>query len=119
MGAFSVFTATMASGSNSCTFDTGGAWHYQYLVVPTMTSSANLDIYVPVDGNEVSPQVNYYQMRQQYFTNTSAPSYIVAATAAVNGAIVPLNCGIRYLKFIADSAPANGAVFKLICGHGY
>lgn len=116
MGAFSIFTTTMASANSLATFDLGGAWHYNYLIVPTMTSGANIEVWGTVDS-----ATTYFQIRQQVAATTTAqmPSFIVAATCAANGAIVPLLPGYQYLRLRVDSAPTAATVFKIACGAHY
>lgn len=116
MGAFSIFTTTMTSGNSLATFDLGGAWHYNYLIVPTMTSGANIELWGTIDS-----ATTYFQIRQPPGPTITAqmPSFIIAATCAAGGAIVPIPSGYQYLRLRVDSAPTAATVFKITGGAHY
>lgn len=106
------FVKTMASADSVAVFDTAEPWQQVYLQVPTMASNTAIDIYAGADSS------NFYQVRQQVGNTTTvqAWSFVVAASAGANGAIVPIPGGFQFYKIKAtDSAPTAATVFKLIC----
>jgi hypothetical protein len=112
-GLHQVFVKTMASADSVISgWDLGRAFSKVYLQIPTMSSNSALDVYASVDGS------SFYQIRKEAVSTSTvqAHSYIVAASAAANGGIVPLPGGFRYYKIQAtDSAPTAATTFKIIC----
>lgn len=105
---------TMASATGSFTVDMGMAFSKVYIVLPTMASSTAIDLLASTDGT------SYYQVRKEAGNTTTvqAWTFIVAATGAANGGIVPLAAGFRFYKFICtDSAPTAATVFNIIGGN--
>lgn len=117
MGAQSVYTTTMTSGNSLATFDLGQSWHYLYGVIPTMASSTAIEVWASVDAG-----TTYYQVRQAVAQTATAqmPSFVVAASCAIGGSIVPLPSGFQYLRLrTADSAPTAATTFRIIALANY
>jgi len=115
-GVHSVFSKTLAGGASQTTlpFNVERAYDHMYLQVATMASVANISLDVSADGGET-----YYQLRHTppFATATvTVPTFIVAATAAANGAMVPIPTGFRHFRVVVDSAPTAAVGFKVICG---
>lgn len=111
-GLYKVYVATMAAAGTAATFDLGRSYRKVYLQVPTMTSSANLDIYAAAASGDT-----YYQVGKEVPNTTTVQSwsFTVNASAAANGRTVPMPDGLQYFKVVADSAPAAATAFKVLC----
>ena len=94
-GVHCVYVKTMAGGATQTTlpFDVGRSYRQMYLQVATMASVANVSLDVSADGG-----TTYYQLRHNPPNATATvtvPTFIVAATAGANGAMVPILLGRR------------------------
>lgn len=107
------FSTFIASAQNSATFDLGGV-HFDtaYLVVPTMASGGNISVWTAI-----TPTSTFYEIRDKAYGTSTVQfnTFIVAASAAANGAIVPLPPGFQHYKLITDSAPTAATTFRIIC----
>lgn len=112
-GVFRAYSFTMAAAGTTAVVDLGRAFSRVYLQVPSMTSSANLDLYASPDGTQ-----GYYQLGKEIPNTTTVQSwsFTVAASAAANGRLVPIPAGFQCYRVLADSAPAGAQKFMLLCG---
>lgn len=117
MAAQSVFTKTITSGNSLATFDLGQSWLYTYAVIPTMTSQSATEVWASTDGG-----TTFYQVRQPVAQTTTAQmnSYVIAATCAAGGSIVPIP-SFRFIRLrMADSAATTpGVTYQIIGSAGY
>lgn len=111
-GQMNVVIATMASADSVAQFDLKSYYRKVYLEIPTMASNSALQVLATNNPNDGFKQV----MAAQVNTSTvSLNSFVIGATAAANGAIVPLPAGFRHYKIKAtDSAPTAATEFKII-----
>jgi hypothetical protein len=106
-----IYAATMASANSLAVFQRlGNTFDNVYLQIPTMSSGANLEVRASLDG------LSYYGVRKPILQTATVTTFVVAASAAANGAIVPLPPGFEYYQLVADSAPTAATTFNLICG---
>ena len=116
-GLYKIQTKTMAGGASQSTlpFNLGQTFERVFLQVSTMTSAANISIDVSPDAG-----TSYYQLRHSpnpLTTTVAVPTFIVAATAAANGSIIPLPPGFQYFRVNVDSSPAAAVAFTVVCGN--
>lgn len=104
------FTMAAAAGSGVVSLTEG--YSRAYLQISTLSSQSAMDVYASTDGG-----TTYYQLRHMAVASASSqsPSFIIAATAMVNGSLTPVPAGFLNYKFIAtDSAPSAALGFTLL-----
>lgn len=112
MGASRNFTKAMAAAGTTLVVDCTKGWSNVNLLCASMVSSSALDLYAGVDGT------TFYQVKVKNPTTATVQinSFIIAASAVVNGGIVPIPQGFQYYKLVAtDSAPAAAINFTVVC----
>lgn len=112
-GAYRAYSFTMAATAGSASVNLGRSFSRVYLQIPTMASSAGLDIYASPDGSQT-----YYQLGKEVANTTTVQSwsFTVAASAAGSGRLVPIPAGLQYYKIVADSIPTTALGFQVLCG---
>lgn len=107
------FSFTMSAAVGSATVDVGQGYSRVYLQISTFSSASALDVYGSADGG-----TTYYQLRHMAVASASSqtPTFIVASSAMVNGAMVPIPAGFAQYKIKAtDSNPTAALTFSLLC----
>ncbi len=107
-----VFSGSIASGATTCTsvYLGGKSYSRVYLDVPTLSTSAALDVFQSIDGTTFTPvyeRVNTAPVQYQTLT--------VASGIGSSSGRVPLDVQGPYLQFRAATTIGNGCTLKVVC----
>lgn len=103
---------TMAAGAGSGSVNVVEGFERAYLQISTCSSGSAIDVYASSDQG-----VTYYQLRHMAIASASSqsPTFIIANTCMVNGAMVPVPAGFQYYNFkCTDSNPSAALAFSLL-----
>jgi hypothetical protein len=107
------YAVTMASATGSAVIAVGEGFQRVYLQIATCASVSALDVYGSSDLG-----TTYYQLRHMAIASASSqtPTFIVASSAMVNGAMVPVPPGFTHYKIkCTDSNPSMSLGLSLLC----
>ena len=105
-GPMQIFTATMASGEDSCVFSLPNTYSKIHFVLPSLSTNAELALQASYDGDTYKVVC--------HGSMVAAPTAKVFASS-VNNKIVPSEDIYPYIKLVASAVVSGGGVFKLIC----
>ncbi len=118
IGAFKVFTISMASGATTSTqaVDTGRIYDHIALVVPTMTSGT--DIYVRASADGVT--YNRAYMLDDPVSGGDATPFTMKIGSAITQAYIGMSVRAQYFKIeLSTAMTATPATFKFVCSGDY
>jgi hypothetical protein len=102
-----VYTATMASGADSCSVNIPNEYEQLTIIFPSMSTAAEKSVYVSCDGSTYYPA---------YFPANSGvvfPAQVLVGSA-VTGMAVNVPVYAPYIKVVASAVVSGGGVYKFI-----
>ncbi len=112
-GPYSVFTPTaIASGaSTSGEADLARGWKNVMLVVGTMSTAAQIQVFASPTSGGTYQQVYHPAIN----SSTVATNPYLLTTLGTSGGIAPVPAGYRYMKFATTAVVSGGVALKVIC----
>lgn len=106
-----VFSGSIASGASTLTsLDVSQSWRKIFVVVPTMSTAAEISVYGSSDNSTFYPVFERINTAPVQYQNL-----LITTGVASSGGIADLVSPLRYLQFRTSAVVSGGVAMQAIC----